>query len=80
MMNKIIKYIINENKTPVFFGCDILHTDVMSECPKLSGFLIVKYNAEVNKFVVKCFGNSTDLQTKSNLKINEKIIEDFLNN
>jgi hypothetical protein len=77
-MKKIMKYIISENQTPVFFSSDILHSDVFQNA-KSAGFLSIRYDGSKNRFVVKCFGESESLKLMSNLKEDEKILEKFFN-
>jgi hypothetical protein len=74
----ILKYVVNEKKIPIIFSKDITHCDVMSDAIS-AGFLIVKFDINPQKFVVKCFGESSSL----NIKIadeDETLIENYLNN
>lgn len=75
----VLKYIINKKDNPVLFSKDILHNTLNQEA-KSAGFLIVKYDAEINRFVAKCFGESSSLMIKASPELDEKIIESFLNN
>jgi hypothetical protein len=80
-MNKIIKYIIKENQTPVIFSCEMLHSDFMKNITVTSaGFLSVRYDDESNRFILKCFGESSSLKIKNNLKKDQAILERFFNN
>jgi hypothetical protein len=74
----ILKYVVSEKKIPVIFSKEITHSDVMSDAIS-AGFLIVKFDVNYRKFIVKCFGESTSL----NIKISdgdENLIENYLNN
>ncbi len=74
----ILKYVVNEKKIPIIFSKEILHSDVMSDAIS-AGFLIVKFDINYKKFIVKCFGESSSL----NIKIadeDENLIENYLNN
>lgn len=74
---KILKYIINEKKIPILFSTDITHNEVMQNGLS-AGFLIINYDLQVNKFIVKCFGESTSLKIK-NCHDDQYIIENYLN-
>ena len=75
---KILKYIINEKNIPILFSTAITHNEVMQK-GQSAGFLIVWYDVQVNKFIVKCFGESTSLKTKI-CSDDQNIIEHYLNN
>lgn len=77
-MIAIFKYIINANNMPILFSKDILHNTIGHEA-KSAGFLIVDYDHNKERFVVKCFGESTTLNIKSN-PIEDKIIIEMLLN
>lgn len=74
----ILKYVVSEKKIPIIFSKEITHSDVMSDAIS-AGFLIVKFDRNYKKFIVKCFGESSSL----NIKIadeDENLIENYLNN
>lgn len=74
----ILKYVVNDKKIPIIFSKDITHSEVMSDAIS-AGFLIVKFDINPQKFVVKCFGESSSL----NIKIDDGdkcLIENYLNN
>lgn len=75
---KIIKYVINDNDIPVLFSTEIIHSEVVQNV-KSAGFLSMRYDKNKGRFLAKCFGESTSLKIKSNLKDDEKIIEFFFN-
>jgi hypothetical protein len=75
---KILKYIINEKKIPILFSTEITHCDVVSNAIS-AGFLIVNFDTNYNKFLVKCYGESSSLKIKKSNE-DETLIENFLNN
>ena len=75
---KILKYIINEKKIPILFSTEITHCDVLSKAIS-AGFLIVKFDPNYNKFLVKCYGESSSLKIKTSNE-DESLIENYLNN
>lgn len=75
---KILKYIINEKKIPILFSTEITHCDVLSKALS-AGFLIVKFDTNYNKFLVKCYGESSSLNIKTSNE-DESLIENYLNN
>jgi hypothetical protein len=77
-MRKVLKYVINQNDIPILFSTDILHSDILQEA-KSAGFLSVKFVGKKRKYVVKCFGESTSLNLKSDVKHDEVIIEKLFN-
>ena len=77
-MATVLKYIINVNNLPVLFSRDILHNTIAQEVLS-AGFLVIRYDANSTRFVVKCFGESTTLHIKSNPNVVNELIEDFLN-
>ena len=58
---KIVKYIINENGVPILFCQKILHSKVVDRAIS-AGYAIVHYDLIVEKFIVKCYGNSDSLK------------------
>ena len=77
MMN-ILKYCVNGKKIPIIFSNDIIHCDVMPDALS-AGFLIVKFDINQSKFIVKCFGESVSLKIKI-ADDDEELIENYLNN
>ena len=77
-MTTILKYIINVSNVPVLFGRDILHNSLGQEI-KSAGFLMISYDSINARVVVKCFGESTSLNIKSNPIEDNKLIENFFN-
>jgi isocitrate dehydrogenase len=75
---KIIKYIINDKDIPVLFSTEIVHKEVIQNI-KSAGFLSIRYDISKQRFLAKCFGESSSLDLVSNIKVDEKIIESFLN-
>nr|WP_315184699.1 hypothetical protein [uncultured Flavobacterium sp.] len=75
---KILKYIINEKKIPILFSTEITHCDVLSKAIS-AGFLTVKFDTNYNKFLVKCYGESSSLNIKTSNE-DESLIENYLNN
>jgi hypothetical protein len=74
----ILKYIINEDKTPIIFSEKLLHHDII-QTGIAAGYLILNYDIDANLFLVKCFGESDSL----NLSVtdqDELIISEYLNN
>jgi hypothetical protein len=74
----ILKYIINEDKTPIIFSEKLLHHDII-QTGIAAGYLILNYDIDANLFLVKCFGESASL----NLSVtdqDELIISEYLNN
>ncbi|WP_396185611.1 hypothetical protein [Flavobacterium sp.] len=74
----VLKYVVSEKKIPIIFSKEITHSDVMSDAIS-AGFLIVKFDVNIPRYIVKCFGESTSL----NIKIadeDEYLIENYLNN
>ena len=77
MMN-ILKYCVNSKKIPIIFSKDIIHSDVMPDAIS-AGFLIMEFDTQTSKFIVKCFGESVSLKIK--IAENDKeLIENYLNN
>ena len=74
----ILKYVISHNKIPVIFSKEFTHSDIMSDAIS-AGFLIVKFDIDYKKFIVKCFGESSSLNIKKGDE-DELIIENYLNN
>jgi hypothetical protein len=78
-MNKILKYIIDDKEIPIFFSCEILHSDVLQDKARSAGFLSVRFDENANKFIVKCFGESSSLKLKADVKKDQKIMDFFFN-
>jgi hypothetical protein len=74
----ILKYVVSEKKIPIIFSKEITHSDVMSDAIS-AGFLIVKFDVNIPKFIVKCFGESSSLNIKID-DADEYLIENYLNN
>lgn len=74
---KILKYIITDKKEPIIFSSDIQHDTILKTCTS-AGFLIVMFDIVNNKFMAKCFGESTSLNLKSETK-DILVIENYLN-
>ena len=74
----ILKYVVGEKKIPVIFSKEITHSDVMSDAIS-AGFLVVKFDVNYKKFIVKCFGESSSLNIKK-ADEDESLIENYLNN
>ena len=49
----ILKYIINEDKTPIIFFFFLLHHDII-QTGMAAGYVIFNYDVEANLFLVKC--------------------------
>lgn len=75
---KILKYIIGETNIPIIFSNEIIHNTVAQKANS-AGFLIVKYDKILNKFIAKCYGESSSLNIKS-ANGDQLIIENYLNN
>lgn len=75
---KILKYIINEKKTPILFSTSITHSSVVSKAIS-AGFLIIHYDSIYKKFTVKCYGESSSLKIEKSEE-DESLIENYLNN
>ncbi len=75
---KVLKYIVNEEKKPIIFSTDIIHSEILTKGLS-AGFLILKYDLIYNKFIVTCYGESSSLKIKKG-ENDESLIEDFLNN
>jgi hypothetical protein len=75
---KILKYVITEKEEPIIFSSDIQHDTILRTCFS-AGFLTVIFDVVKNKFMVKCFGESTSLKLKSETK-DVLLIENYLNN
>lgn len=75
---KILKYIINEKKIPVLFSTEIIHNEVLLKGHS-AGFLILRYDKIKNKFLAKCYGESSSLNIK-NTSEDAGLIENYLNN
>lgn len=75
---KKLKYIINDRNIPVLFSEEIVHNEVLQKA-KSAGFLMIKFDSLKNRFVAKCFGESTSLNIMANVIEDKKIIENFLN-
>lgn len=74
----ILKYVINYKKIPILFSNEIMHIDIMPDAVS-AGFLIVKFDINQLRYIVKCFGKSSSL----NIEIadgDECLIENYLNN
>lgn len=74
----ILKYIINEDKTPIIFSEKLLHHDII-QTGIAAGYVILNYDVETNLFLVKCFGEGASM----NLSVtdqDESIISEYLNN
>ena len=78
LIMKILKYIITDKKIPVIFSRDIIHNEILHSAIS-AGFLIIKYNVIDNQFAVKCYGESTSLNLKTD-KEDQAIIRHYLNN
>ncbi len=74
----ILKYVVSDKKIPIIFSKEIIHCDVMSDAIT-AGFLILKFDMNHKKFIVKCFGESSSLNIKKGDE-DENIIENYLNN
>ena len=74
----ILKYVVNRKKIPIVFSSDITHSDVTTDAIS-AGFLIVKFDVNVHKYRVNCFGESTSLNIQK-AEGDESLIENFLNN
>lgn len=74
---KILKYIITDKEEPIIFSSDIQHDTVVKTCSS-AGFLIVTFDIVNNKFIAKCYGESTSLKLKSEDK-DTLVIENYLN-
>lgn len=71
----IIKYIIiEESNSPVLFEKKLLHSDVAKPfgAIKSAGFCIL--DMKNGKFKIKCFGESSTLNIKSNHEEDEEMI------
>ena len=77
-MMYILKYCINDRKTPIIFSSDLMHHDVMPHAIS-AGFLIIKFDVNTSKFFVKCFGGSDSLKIKM-AEDDKELTEHFLNN
>jgi hypothetical protein len=73
----ILKYVVSKKKIPVIFSKEITHSDVMADAIS-AGFLVVKFDVNYKKFIVKCFGESSSLNLKNGDE-DEYLIENFLN-
>ena len=74
----VLKYVIDKKNIPIIFSKKITHSDIMLDAIS-AGFLIVKFDINSRKFIVKCFGESTSL----NIKIaneDQYLLENYLNN
>jgi hypothetical protein len=72
----LLKYIIIEkNDIPIIFPLDVFHSDVSLNLGtiKSAGFCIL--NLKCHEIDVKCFGESTSLNIKSNSDLDEKVIK-----
>lgn len=75
---KVLKYVITKDNEPVLFSKNILHNTISKNIIS-AGFLILFVDINTNKYRVKCFGESTTLNLKSDILKDKLIIESFLN-
>jgi hypothetical protein len=75
---KIFKYVITQENEPILFSKNLLHNKISINAIS-AGFLILFIDIKRKKYRVKCFGESTTLNIKSNMSLDKKIIESFLN-
>jgi len=73
----ILKYCVNNRKTPIIFSSDLMHADVMPNAIS-AGFLTMKFDVNTSKFMVKCFGESESLKIKM-AEDDKELIENYLN-
>jgi hypothetical protein len=73
----ILKYVVGFNQIPIIFSKEITHSEVMSDVVS-AGFLLIKFDSNEKKFIVKCFGESSSLKAKP-ANDDKDIIENYLN-
>lgn len=73
----VVKYIIiDENKSPILFGKLVIHSDVAKPFDTIKSAGFCKISFQNNKLKIKCFGESSTLNIKSNPEEDEKLIKE----